>query len=59
MTSLKYTVKGLDEEETYEFRISAENKAGVGPCSENSNPTRAAPVIGKIIKYLIYLTVII
>lgn len=31
-----YTIKGLQAETQYDFRVSAENKAGVGPPSEGS-----------------------
>lgn len=33
-----YTVKGLKEDMVYEFRVSAENKAGVGPASDPTSP---------------------
>jgi len=36
-----YTVKGLKVDTVYEFRISAENRAGVGPASEPTSPVKA------------------
>ena len=33
---LTYTVKGLQEGTQYDFRVSAENRAGVGPASEGA-----------------------
>nr|XP_006823016.1 PREDICTED: titin-like [Saccoglossus kowalevskii] len=38
-----HTVKNLTEGNEYEFRVSAENKAGVGPPSEPSTPRVAKP----------------
>lgn len=34
----KFTVKGLQEDTQYEFRVTAENKAGQGPPSDPSKP---------------------
>ena len=43
----KYTVKGLKEEQIYEFRVTAENKAGAGPPSDSTKPTQVvAPLVG-------------
>ncbi len=42
----EYTVRGLKEDQIYEFRIAAENKAGVGPCSENTQPVKAEEKVG-------------
>ena len=33
-----YTVKGLTEGNMYEFRVAAENKAGIGPFSDPTAP---------------------
>ena len=41
-----FTVKGLTEDTIYEFRISAENRAGVGPASEPTKPTKAKEAVG-------------
>jgi titin len=35
-----YTIKGLKMEDNYEFRVAAENRAGVGPASEPSASIR-------------------
>jgi len=36
-----YTVKGLKPDNVYEFRVAAENKAGVGPASDPTSPIEA------------------
>ena len=43
----KFTITGLDVESLYEFRVAAENKAGVGPYSENTMPVQAKEPIGE------------
>ena len=47
ITELAYTAKGLNTDDVYEFRVAAENKAGVGPFSESSTPVKAKEPIGK------------
>ena len=47
----KYTVKKLDADQIYEFRIAAENKAGLGPASDPTAPTQVRERVGL---YLIY-----
>ena len=42
-----YTATGLREKENYEFRISAENRAGVGPASDPTSPIRPKSPVGK------------
>ena len=42
-----YTVKSLRENEVYEFRVAAENRAGVGPCSEATMPVKAEEKVCK------------
>ena len=42
-----YTVKGLKEDVVYQFRIAAENKAGVGPYSDNTAPTKVQEPVSK------------
>ena len=44
---LNYGVSGLRPGKIYEFRISAENKAGVGPPSDPTAPTEAKEHIGE------------
>ena len=41
VTEPSYKVTGLEEDHEYEFRIAAENKAGVGEFSESTIPTMA------------------
>ena len=40
ITKPEYTVTQLQEGKTYEMRVSAENKAGVGPASDPSQPAK-------------------
>ena len=42
-----FSVTGLKEGEEYEFRVTAENKAGSGPASELSVPTKVEEPLGK------------
>ena len=46
VTDTRYTVKGLSGDDVYEFRVAAENKAGVGPASDPAQ-TRAKTPVGK------------
>ncbi len=45
---LKFTVGKLDTETIYEFRIAAENKAGVGPASDPTAPTQVKEKVGEL-----------
>ena len=58
----KFTVKGLKEEQIYEFRVTAENKAGAGPPSDSTKPTQViAPLVGtapKVVAAMKDLTVV-
>ena len=47
ITRLEFEATGLDVEETYEFRVAAENQAGVGPYSESTTPVKAKEPIGE------------
>ena len=42
-----FTVKGLLQDTIYEFRISAENRAGVGPPSNPTSPIKAKEPVGE------------
>ena len=42
-----YVVKGLEENIVYEFRVAAENRAGVGPASDGSSSVKMEEKIGK------------
>ena len=43
---LTFVVKGLKTDSIYEFRIAAENKAGVGPASDPTKPTKCKEPVG-------------
>lgn len=47
ISETKYLVKKLDKDQAYEFRVAAENQAGVGPFSENTSPIKAAEPLGR------------
>jgi titin len=40
VTSLTFDIDGLKEGESYEFRVTAENKVGQGPPSNPSTPAK-------------------
>lgn len=44
-----YLVRGLEENTEYEFRVAAENKAGVGPASEGSLSVKMEEKMGELI----------
>ena len=39
-------MRNVEEDEVYEFRVAAVNRAGEGPFSQGSNPIRAAERLG-------------
>lgn len=49
---IAYRVTGLIENHDYEFRVAAENAAGRGPWSSNSDVIRASAAPCKYISYL-------
>ena len=46
ISTLTHTVRKLREGELYEFRVYAENKAGVGPASDVTRPITVTEKIG-------------
>jgi titin len=48
VTDTTYSVADLREGSEYEFRVSAENKAGVGPASEHTKSVKVEKPIGKV-----------
>lgn len=44
---LTYTAKGLEEGKEYQFRVRAENAAGISEPSRATPPTKAADPIGR------------
>ena len=47
VTETKYVVSDVKEGLQYQFRVSAENKAGIGRASEPTRPTTIKEPIGK------------
>ena len=47
VSKTSYKVVRLIENNIYEFRISAENKAGVGPASDPTSPVKAKEPVGE------------
>lgn len=47
LPATEFTVKGLQADTVYEFRVSAENRAGVGPPSEPTMPVKIKEPVGK------------
>ena len=45
---LTYTAKDLEEGKEYQFRVRAENAAGIGEPSRATPPTKAIDPIGKL-----------
>ena len=50
-----HRITGLREDTEYEFRVSAENKAGFGPCSATTLPIKPKDPIGKLASFLFFL----
>ena len=43
----KYTLRKLSTDTVYEFRVAAENKAGVGPFSQSTMPVKPQDKVGE------------
>jgi len=54
-----YTVKGLKPDMVYEFRVSAENRAGVGPASDPTSPVKIVEQISTTLCTFLYLLYIL
>ena len=48
-----FTVRGLKSDSAYEFRVAAQNKAGVGEFSDSSKSAKAVEQIGTVINLLV------
>lgn len=58
VTETTFSVADLKEGSEYEFRVSAENKAGVGPASEPSKSVKVEKPLGKNCYQSIILTML-
>ena len=52
VTGLSYHITDLMQGEEYTFRVSAQNKAGVGKPSDASKPVIPKPPYGKFVRYI-------
>lgn len=58
VTETTFSVADLKEGSEYKFRVSAENKAGVGPASEPSKSVKVEKPLGKNCYQSIILTIL-
>jgi hypothetical protein len=54
-----FSVPGLKEGDEYEFRITAQNKAGLGPSSEISQAVRVETPLGMFLLYFYPLVLLL